>query len=233
MALLLVMHEIHDFSEFITTYNLTVIKSIGHYYSWHKGDASTNTASRIDWCLGNTERMMIKGDIVAEYLSISISDHSPILVECIHNAPGGGRPFKFFDYPADHKEFLPIVNECWSNEVASSAIFSVWSRLKMIKGKLKSLHKEEFKGISEKIKIARADLNTIQSQLHSDYSNFDLLQQERNNVAILKKWLKIEETTLRKKSRLQWLHTRDFNHHFFYSSVKERHRVNRISIIYN
>uniref|UniRef100_A0A803MS00 Uncharacterized protein n=1 Tax=Chenopodium quinoa TaxID=63459 RepID=A0A803MS00_CHEQI len=106
---------------------------------------STNTASRIDWCLGNTEWMMNEGDIVAEYLNPSISDHSPILMDCIDNAPGGGRPFKFIDYLADHKDFIPIVKACWSNEVRGTAVFFIWSRLKMIKGKLKACIKRNLR----------------------------------------------------------------------------------------
>ncbi|XP_021724734.1 uncharacterized protein LOC110692050 [Chenopodium quinoa] len=196
------LHEILDFSDFVTAYGLTVLNSIGHYFCWHKGGVSNSTASRIDWCLGNSNWTMTKTDVVTEYLNPSTSDHSPILLSCIENVVGGGRPFKFFYFLADHHSFMSIIENCWSAEVKGTLMFSVWSRLKMIKDKLKNLHNEEFKGIHEKIDLARNDLHDIQTQLQFDYSDASLLLQESDKVAVLKKWLNINESALRKKSRI-------------------------------
>ncbi|XP_056698699.1 uncharacterized protein [Spinacia oleracea] len=61
---------------------------------------------------------------------------------------------------------------------------------------------------------------------HSDDS---LLREEHNCTTVQRKWLNIEEIALRQKSRLQWLNAGDSNNKFFFDTVKERHRVNRIS----
>ena len=55
--------------------------------------------------------MLNKGDVVADYLNPSISDHSPILVTLSADSHGGGRPFKIFNYLVHHKDFLPLIED--------------------------------------------------------------------------------------------------------------------------
>lgn len=117
--------EIKDFVEFIDTYKLFELRSRGHFYSWHKGGDINKTASRIDRCFGNEVWMSDQGSVCSEYLNASISDHSPILITCIPEGVGGGRPFRFFNFLADHADFLQTVETGWREHCHGTAMFSV------------------------------------------------------------------------------------------------------------
>ncbi|KAK1404832.1 hypothetical protein POM88_004437 [Heracleum sosnowskyi] len=67
----------------------------------------------------------------------------------------------------------------------------------------------------------------------SNVDDGELIEQERILIANLKKWLEVEESALRQKSRMHCLKVGDSNHKFFYSSVKERLRINRITALYD
>ncbi|XP_056697419.1 uncharacterized protein [Spinacia oleracea] len=154
----------------------------------------------------------------------------PILINCLPDDKGGGRPFRFFNYLADHHDFLPTVKLCWRH-ASGSTMASVWSRLKMIKQKLKNLHHQEYRGIHEKIEQARHQLSSVQTQLQQLHGDTLLLGQEQACATHLRKWLRIEESALRQKSRLQWLRAGDANNKFFFAAVKERYRINKISVL--
>ncbi|XP_056688426.1 uncharacterized protein [Spinacia oleracea] len=159
--------EIKVFSEFVDSYQLYELQSKGHFYSWHKGGDITKTASRIDRCLGNGEWMNVKGDVCSEYLNSSLCDHCPILVKCIPESHGGGRPFRFLNYLVEHDDFLPFVEHCWKEPLSGSGMLLVWEKLKLVKLKLKTVHKQEFQGISIK---ERNRVNRI-TELIDDNSN--------------------------------------------------------------
>lgn len=109
---------------------------------------------------------------------------------------------------------------------------TVWTKLKRIKCKLKDMHQKDFKGINDRIDSAK-QLDLVQTQLQTHNTDTSLLHQEHLCFANLRKWLKADEIAMIQKSRLQWLTNGDSNHKFFYSAVKERNRINRISLLYN
>ncbi|KNA12723.1 hypothetical protein SOVF_123320 [Spinacia oleracea] len=122
--------EIKDFNEFIDNCEFFESKSSGHFYSWHKGGDGNKTASRIDRSFGNAPWMSQKGVVCTEYLNPGISDHSPLLITCLPEDRGGGRPFKFFNYLVDHPEFILVVENSWNEVHQGSMMLSVWERLK-------------------------------------------------------------------------------------------------------
>lgn len=84
-------------------------------------------------------------------------------------------------------------------------MYSVWERLKLIKSKLKHIHHREFQGIHDKIEQARHRLEKVQAQLQNQVTDSSLLVLEQDCSTTLRKWLKIDESYLKQKARLQWL----------------------------
>lgn len=111
-------------------------------------------------------------------------------------------------------------------------MFKLLCKLKQVKVKLKSFHKEEFAGISSRTNQARSELDSIEKSLKDSSSN-DLLNQEAACIESLRIWLRVDEIALRQKSRIQWLQVGDYNHQYFFSSVTERSRMKRISVLYD
>ena len=57
------------------------------------------------------------GKTIVEFKSGGISDHSPIFVSVGIMQSFGPKPFKFFSYWLEHKDFLNWVEEGWNVQV--------------------------------------------------------------------------------------------------------------------
>ena len=66
-----------------------------------------------------------------------ISDHSSIILRTGIHLPKLYKPFKFFNYWADHPSFVGLVEEVWKADVSGSPLYRVATKLKLIKAKLK------------------------------------------------------------------------------------------------
>ncbi|XP_056685902.1 uncharacterized protein [Spinacia oleracea] len=196
--------EIRDFDACIDATGLIENKSYGNFFSWNnKGQGDLRIHSRIDWAFGCGNWHTSYPDVCVDYLNPGLSDHSPLLLDCKVVRQRGSRPFKFFNYMAEHPKFHQIVQEGWGSIVNGTAMFQVWHKLKVIKQGLKTLHREEFARLEERIDGIRRELDDTQSQ------------------------------ALKQKSRIQWLKTGDSNTKFFFTAVKERYARNSIDVLYD
>ncbi|XP_056685522.1 uncharacterized protein [Spinacia oleracea] len=194
--------EVKDFDDFITVAGLFPLKSVGHYFSWHTGIGDGKIASRIDWCLGNADWIHKYSSVHVDYLNPSISDHYPLLINCLLDKPKGGRPFRFLNYLVEHSKFTSTIQTC---------------KLKEVKISLKRLHIEELSGITGRINQARSELDEVQNAFQAA-SLPELLVKEVVCVENLRKWLRVDEISLRQNSRIQWLQLGDSNNQFFFST---------------
>ncbi|XP_021866145.1 uncharacterized protein [Spinacia oleracea] len=197
--------ETRDFEACIDGAALAELKCCGHFCSWsNKGQG--------------------------------LSDHSPLLMSCNVNVCTAGRPFKFFNYMADHPKFLQTVQAGWSTGVHGNGngnrLTQVWTKLKVVKQGLKHLHQHEFAKLEERIENIRTELSLVQTQL-ADNSTYVLQWTEKEFSEQLKKFLHVQESAYRQKSRIQWLQIGDSNSKFFFSAMKERQARNSIDVLYD
>ncbi|XP_057548584.1 uncharacterized protein LOC130827012 [Amaranthus tricolor] len=226
--------EIKDMSQWVTDLNLAELKSTGPSFSWSsRGYADRRIHSRIDRAFGNVTWMLNKGHIVVDYLMPSLSDHSPLLLKYADDPLTVGKPFKFFNYMAHHADFHTIMHEFWHPSGSHNLLGAIWANLTLLKGKMKSLHKNEFHNLNEKIETARSNLEQIKFQLQQDPDSVQLQENEKIAGELLRKWNFIEESALKQKSRIQWLKLGDSNNHFFHAAMKARYNTNRINLLYN
>ncbi|XP_056685901.1 uncharacterized protein [Spinacia oleracea] len=124
--------------------------------------------------------MMLKPEIlrVVDFMNPGLSDHSPLLLNCRVEWAAGGRPFKIFNYMATHVDFLKIVQDGWAQRCTGSLMFSLWQKLKVVKGGLKTLHQKEFARLDEKIDLLRQELDEVQSELANDSTDTELQHKE-------------------------------------------------------
>ncbi|XP_021851602.2 uncharacterized protein [Spinacia oleracea] len=227
-------NETREFEECVNSTDLTELKTFGQFFSWtNKGQGNLRICSRIDRAFENPDWHSKYVDSIVEYLNPGLSDHTPLIMRYKVNMHQGGRPFNFFNYMAYHKDFLKIVQERWQAEVQGTAMFRIWSTLKGIKAGLKTLHQQEFAGLEERIETMRADLNLIQSQLAIDHTDSQLQDDEKEMSSKLKKFLLIQESAFKQKSRIQWLKLGDSNSKFFFSAMKERNPRNSIDELFD
>ncbi|XP_056688114.1 uncharacterized protein [Spinacia oleracea] len=177
-----------DFTE------LTEVKSCGHFFSWsNKGQGQSRICSRIDRVFGNTDWHSRFLDVVVDYMNPGISDHSPLVLSCSINMKNGGRPFKFFNYMAGQDDFLEVVQKGWNTNASGTPMFTLWQKMKAVKGGLKALHHRYFARLKEKIDLIRQELDVVQSQLANSYTDSHLQDREKECSLKLKKFLKVQE----------------------------------------
>ncbi|XP_021854438.2 uncharacterized protein [Spinacia oleracea] len=226
--------ETRDFDACIDATGLIEHKSCGNFFSWNnKGQGDLRIHSRIDWAFGCGNWHTSYPDVCVDYLNPGLSGHSPHLLDCKVVRQRGSRPFKFFNYMAEHPKFHQIVQEGWGSVVNGTTMFQVWHKLKVIKQGLKTLYREEFARLEERIDGIRRELDDTQSQLAASPSDIDLQLTEKECTGKLKKFLSIHERALKQKSRIQWLKTGDSNTKFFFTAVKERYARNSIDVLYD
>lgn len=104
----------------------------------------------------------------------------------------------------------------------------IWQKLKDMKGGMKSLNAKEFSNVENRINDLRKQLEAVQIQLRSQHSNPDTYAHEKDIKLGLEKLLNVEESTLRQKSRVQWLNLRDASSAYIFASMEQRVSQNYI-----
>ncbi|XP_056695746.1 uncharacterized protein [Spinacia oleracea] len=226
--------ETRDFEGCIDAAGLAELKSCGHFFSWsNKGQGDRGISSRIDRALGCAAWHTVFDGAIVDYLNPGISDHSPLVLTCNAEDHSKGRPFRFFNYMAGHPSFTQVVQDGWKVNIHGTAMYQVWQKLKCVKQGLKTLHKKEFARLEERIDNIRTDLDGIQHLLAATPTDSELQVNEKKQLELLKKFLGIQESAYRQKSRIQWLKTGDSNSKFFFSAMKERYTRNSIDLLYD
>lgn len=83
------------------------------------------------------------------------SNHSPIAISLEDVQGKGKRPFRFFNYLAQHNTFMQLVEEAWRKPVQGHLMQKIWAKLKKVKHVLTKLNRREFTGIENKLNAIR------------------------------------------------------------------------------
>ena len=167
-------------------------------------------------------------------LSRPTSDHFPVLLE-------GGRCFKRGPYPfrsenvwIKEEGFKELITDWWNNfEFRGTSSFVLTEKIKALKVKLKAWNQEVFGRVEENKKSALKKVVTwddIESQRPLSASE---LGERLLAIEDFKKWLIMEETSWRQKSREIWVKEEDRNTWFFHrmaNAHKIRNTIERIRI---
>ncbi|XP_075080165.1 uncharacterized protein LOC142165528 [Nicotiana tabacum] len=156
------------------------------------------------------DRILVNGEWIQKWLAMEgiimnpgFLDHCPLKITIDDTKQEGRRPFKFFNYLASHQNFDEIVKQCWR------------------------------KSIGHKIQVARSKLKGIQAQMTLPRNENEAILQEKVAKFELAKWLEVEESVLKQKSRIKWLKLGDSNTTYFNAYVKYRQTSNHIGRLTN
>ncbi|KAJ9535522.1 hypothetical protein OSB04_un001343 [Centaurea solstitialis] len=220
-----------DFRECLKDIEVEDINASGLHFTWSQKplakEGSKGLLKKIDRVLGN---LCFVGDFPSAHVSFlpfGVSDHSPAVVSLPNLSSFRPRPFKFCNYLADNKGFLPLVLDAWSLDFPGCSMFSVVSKLKVVKKGLRKL-KLDHGDVSKNVERLRGDLERIQLDCDLDPENGDLRDLGAVYLKALKDALCDEEKFLRQRSKVQWLKEGDSNTAYFHSMVKSN--VNRSRI---
>ncbi|XP_019237273.1 PREDICTED: uncharacterized protein LOC109217477 [Nicotiana attenuata] len=218
-------NEIKEFRALMEDCRLNELTTVGRSYTW----TNSHVYSRIDRAIVNAHWMMNMPPIQVNVMDPQFSDHSPLCIELEITMDTRGKPFKFFNYLADHTYFENIIRERWDNKERSMK--GIWQNLRNVKAALKSLNRKEFASTTNKVQQPRETLASIQAQMRTTTAPADMFDTEKITKQQLEKWSKIEENIYKQRSRVQWLKLGDSNTAFFFTSMKGRTTQNQIKLL--
>ncbi|XP_028099266.1 uncharacterized protein LOC114298836 [Camellia sinensis] len=183
--------------------------------------------SKIDRVLGNDQWFKTFPFSHVRFCPAGISDHSLTVLFVVPIGVSYRKPFKYFKFYVDHKEFIPIAQSVWWKYVQGSPMFRTCCKMRSLKPLLKGLNKRDFSDLSSRVQCARSELENARIKLDKDPLNLEFQVNERN---LCKKYVDLcnaEESLAHQKSRVQWLSLGDRNSAFFFRSI--RNNQNRSS----
>lgn len=186
-------------------------------------------AKKLDRCLVTSDVISSFPHISATFLPPDFSDHSPCLVDLAFDLPkAGSQPFKFLNYLTKHPSFSEVVREAWFEAGSMSAnLTSLCWKLKNIKRSLKTLNRENFSKIQERVKETYCLLQLVQVRALEDPTTETFAEEQALNL----KWQflrQIEECFFLQKSRINWLKEGDLNTTFLHRVWLTRASFNAI-----
>ena len=191
-------------------------------------------ARKLDRCLQNECSLDLFPNAFTKVLPPGLSDHCPLVTNLRVNPDPGPRklfPFKFFNFWADHPDFIRLVKEAWSNEVFGTPMFRLTRKLKGVKAILKAFNFRSFGRLHERVVAAREALCQAQSAMLNCPSNPMLGEIEKSCLKNYHDLAIAEEGFLKQKSRVQWLKLGDQNSSFFHKAVKARNARSALKVI--
>jgi hypothetical protein len=173
------------------------------------------------------------GNTSVEFLAGGISDHSPTLVSAEKYVSYGPKPFKFFNFWADHKDFLDWIKKGWNIDQVGFSMFQLYTKFKVVKQILIIKNKEIFCGLRQRVIKARQDLDVAQAAFINSHGSMRCRLRENECLHHYVSISLAEEKFLKQKSRVQWLNLRNSNTSFFFlhKMVKVRNSSNLIKSI--
>jgi hypothetical protein len=154
-----------EFVDCIQNLEVDDIAYTGCIHTWTNKQIGANFVSKkLDRVLANGDWLASFSNTAVEFLERGVSDHSPALVTVAKLVSYGPKPFKYFNFWADHKNFLQWVEDGWRTEVNGFSMFRFYSKLKSTKIVLKAKNREFFGGLGQKVMQARAKLEAAQAE---------------------------------------------------------------------
>lgn len=203
----------------------------GPQFTWSNKQPIGLIAKKIDRLLVNAAFIVKYPNCAAFFLPPLFSDHCACLIDLSHSLPTAGtKPFKFFNYLYKHPDFMNVVNSAWSRfDRAVPTLTDLCWKLKSIKVDLKTLNRENFSRIQQRVTEASVALQTMQLQSLNAPSQ-DFFKQE---IILHEKWSflrSIEESYFQQRSRINWLQLGDQNTAFFHRVTQLRNSYNAIRL---
>ncbi|XP_016437438.1 uncharacterized protein LOC107763466 [Nicotiana tabacum] len=213
-----------DFRKFISDIGMNELPIVGRDYTW----TNNHTYSRIDRGLVNINWMMTIPSLCIQILEPSFSDHSLLKLMISQMQRKKVSLFKFFNCIADHPQFIKGIEQVWNTTGDVGKLQGVWNKLKRVKQVIKGLNTQHYKGVEDRIKETRRELQEVQEKMGCRMMNTELVEKEKELKSNLEKWILIEESIYRQRSRVEWLKLGDTNSAYFFAHMKNRNTLNGI-----
>ena len=224
-----VNRDMRRFSAFIDRNDLVDLPLLGASFTWSNRNDEAPRMSRIDRFLLSPCFESYQSGCTQAILPCGVSDHFPIFLSC-PKEDWGAKPFRFELMWLQEPSFGPMVMEWWNSFVfEGNAGFTLHSKLRALKGKLKCWNHEVVGKIESKIdSLSKEIMQLTLREETSDLSEEDMARR-RQAREDLDKYTLMEEIKWRQRSRINWLKAGDRNTKFFHCMATAKKRRNGLS----
>jgi hypothetical protein len=206
----------------------------GCFYTWtNKSEIPRFIARKLDRVLANEYWVSYFGKTIVEFKTGSVSDHSPAIISVGSLQSFGPKPFKFFNYWMEHKEFMSWVKEGWKFQVDGIPMYQLYTRLKVLKNVLRVKNQLCFGDLKRRVMEIRDNLDLAQKEVFNSLGSADCLLKERECLHAYVSITKAKESFLKQKARNQWLQLGDQNNSFFHHSLRVQNAKNTITHLWD
>uniref|UniRef100_A0A2N9EXD0 Reverse transcriptase domain-containing protein n=1 Tax=Fagus sylvatica TaxID=28930 RepID=A0A2N9EXD0_FAGSY len=219
-----------DFSDFISDQGLLDLPLVGGRFTWSSNQENP-AMSRLDRFLVSPDWDTQFSTAVQSTLPRTLSDHSPILLDCGPNR-GGKYPFRFENMWLKSEGFVERVKHWWESYLFEGSPGHILSKkLKALKADLRQWNKDVFGDVG----VRKGELMREIQQLDALEESRTLSVEERTSRedrrGELHKVMDLDEISWRQKSRVLWLKEGDRNTKFFHRMANSHRRNNFIGCL--
>ncbi|XP_074277953.1 uncharacterized protein LOC141601558 [Silene latifolia] len=184
---------------------------------------------KLDRVLANSEWLHIYPDGYAEALPSGLSDHSPLVISLFTKLQHRPSPFKYLNCWGQDPLFLPMVQKEWQSGISGCKMYVLVQHLRKLKTALKSLHKESYSGIHDKVRSLQQRLELCQVQLQHDPVNSILLAEEEVSSKEYCKFRNVELSIAYQRAKEFDIKMGDASTSYFYSKIAGRRNSSLIA----
>ncbi|PWA47512.1 RNA-directed DNA polymerase, eukaryota, Reverse transcriptase zinc-binding domain protein [Artemisia annua] len=129
-----------DFRECLYKIEVMDLIMSGLQFTWNKSPGNpSGLLKKLDRVMNNVHFMDKFRGANALFLPFVASDHTPMVLNIPSIAGAKPKPFKFANFLSSKPEFLSTVESVWCKEIPGYSMFSVASKLKLLKKPLRKL----------------------------------------------------------------------------------------------
>lgn len=187
----------------MTDCSVTDLPYTGALFTWWNKRSEDPIGKKLDRALVNNEWLTRYPHAHAHFDAGGVSDHARCLIRTTGATNATRKPFRFFNYLADHQEFLPTVKDVWDSNApllhSRTALSRFHQQLKQHKEPLRALNRTHYEDLPARTKHAYEELCECQNIVLQDPSPQNVAQA----AVAEERWTKlarIEEKFFRQKS---------------------------------
>ncbi|KAF5185111.1 Dnase i-like superfamily protein [Thalictrum thalictroides] len=193
--------DVHDLIEGMEKCEIDDLKAVGTFYTWtNRSEGDGKILCKLDKCLTNKAWNSIFVNVEAHFLAHGVFDHSPVVLKWHNNEGDGHAPFRFFNHWVEHPDFKGIVEEVWDCNVLGNPMIRLYSKLKLLKGKLIEWSKKNFSDLQRQVMEAWENLVKIQESIQVHPMDTQLATLEKIALEEYIKLVASEESSLKQKA---------------------------------